>query len=40
MGYGVSPPKRQAKLRVFTEALKHLVRWGLTAAAIITNFHH
>jgi len=38
-GYGVSPPECQAKLTVFTKALQCLVRKGLTAAAIATNFH-
>jgi hypothetical protein len=37
--YGVSPPKCQTKLRVFFEALKLLVNKGLTAAAVIANFH-
>ena len=31
--------ERQAKLEVFTEALKRLVRRGLTAAAVAANFH-
>ena len=35
----MSPPKRQAKLTVFTDALRHLVKKGLMAAAIIANFH-
>ena len=38
-GYGVSPPERQAKLEVFTEALKRLADKGLTAATVIANFH-
>ena len=38
-GYGVSPPERQAKLGVFTEALKCLACKGLTAAAVVANFH-
>ena len=29
----------QAKLKAFTEALKRLARRGLTAAAVIANFH-
>jgi len=37
--WGVSPPGHQARLEVLTEALVHLARKGLTAAAIITNFH-
>ena len=35
----MSPPERQAKLTVFTDALRHLVKEGLTAAAVIANFH-
>ena len=38
-GWGVSPPKQQASLEVFTDALQHLVKKGLTAAAVIANFH-
>jgi len=38
-GYEVSPLERQAKLEVFTKALKSLVRRGLTAAAVVANFH-
>ena len=38
-GYGVSPPECQAKLGVFTDALAHLARKGLTVAAVIANFH-
>ena len=37
--WGVSPPTHQARLEVLTEALRHLAREGLTAAAVITNFH-
>ena len=29
----------QARLKVLTEALRHLARKGLTAAAVIANFH-
>ena len=36
---GVSPPAHQVRLEVLTEALVHLARKGLTAAAIIMNFH-
>ena len=39
MGLGVSPPSHQARLEVLTEALRHLARKGLTAAAVIANFH-
>ena len=35
----MSPPAHQAWLEVLTEALVHLARKGLTAAAIIANFH-
>ena len=35
----MSPPKQQARLEVFPDALQHLVKKGLTAAAIIANFH-
>ena len=35
----MSPPKCQAKLEVFTEALKYLACKGLTAVAVIANFH-
>ena len=38
-GFGVSPPKCQSKVEVFTEVLKCLACKGLTAAAVITNFH-
>jgi len=37
--WGVSPPARQAKLEVLTNALVHLASRGLTAAAVIANFH-
>ena len=37
--WGVSPPAHQARLAVLTEALRHLARKGLTAAAVIANFH-
>ena len=36
---GVSPPAHQARLEVLTDALVHLARKGLTAAAVIANFH-
>ena len=39
MGLGVSPPAHQARLEVLTKALRHLARKGLTAAAVIANFH-
>ena len=39
MGLGVSPAAHQARLEVLTEALVHLARKGLMAAAVITNFH-
>jgi len=35
----VSPPAQQAKLGVLTDALAHLAKKGLTAAAVIANFH-
>ena len=35
----MSPPERQAKLGVFINALQHLACQGLTAAAVIANFH-
>ena len=38
-GWGVSPPKQQARLEVFTNALQYLAKKGLTAAAVIANFH-
>ena len=37
--WGVSPQAQQAKLEVLTDALAHLARKGLTAAAVIANFH-
>ena len=37
--WGVSPPERQARLKVFIDALQYLVKKGLTAAAVIANFH-
>ena len=39
MGLGVAPPAHQARLEVLTEALRHLPMKGLTAAAVIANFH-
>jgi len=39
VGPGLTPPECQAKLEVFTEALKRLACRGLTAAAIIANFY-
>ena len=33
------PPAQQAKLGVLTDALAHLAKKGLTAAAVIANFH-
>ena len=35
----MSPPERQAKLKVYTDALCHLAGKGLTAAAVVVNFH-
>ena len=37
--WGVSPPPHQARLEVLTNALRHLARKGLMAAAVIANFH-
>ena len=37
--WGVSPPTHQAWLEVLTNALRHLARKGLMAAAVIANFH-
>jgi hypothetical protein len=37
--WGVSPLAQQAKLGVLTDALAHLAKKGLTAAAVIANFH-
>ena len=39
MGLGGIAPSAQARLEVLTEALRHLARKGLTAAAVIANFH-
>ena len=39
VGLGVSPPAQQDKLEILTDALAHLARKGLTAAAVIANFH-
>ena len=36
---GVSPPAQQAKLEGLTDALVRLAKKGLTAAAVIANFH-
>ena len=38
-GYGVSPPECQAKLVVYTDALRRQAGKGLTAAAVVANFH-
>ena len=38
-GYGVSPVERQSRLGVFIDVLQHLAHQGLTAAAVIANFH-
>jgi len=37
--WGVSTPAQQAKLGVLTDVLAHLAKKGLTAAAVIANFH-
>ena len=37
--HGVSPTDQQAKLDVFTNALRRLVKKGLTTAAVVANFH-
>ena len=37
--WGVSPLPRQARLEVLTDALRHLAKKELTAAAVIANFH-
>jgi hypothetical protein len=37
--YGVSPPERQARLEVYTNALQRLAGKGLIAAIVIANFH-
>ena len=39
MGLGGVAPIPTYKLEVLTDALAHLVRKGLTAAAVIANFH-
>ena len=39
MGLRGVAPAHQARLKVLTEALVHLARKGLTAAAVIANFH-
>ena len=36
---GYRPPAHQARLEVLTEALRHLARKGLMAAAVIADFH-
>ena len=36
---GCRPPERQTRLKVFIEVLQYLVKKGLTAAAVIANFH-
>ena len=33
------PPERQARLKVFIEALQYLAKKGLTASTVIANFH-
>ena len=38
-GYGVSPLERQARLKVYTDALQRLAGKGLTAAIVSANFH-
>lgn len=37
--YGVSPPKRQAKLDVYVEALQRLADAGLTTSGVIAHLH-
>ena len=37
--WGVSPPAQQARLEDLTDTLARLARKGLTAAAVIANFH-
>ena len=37
--YGASPPKLQARLEVYTDALRRLAGKGLTATIVIANFH-
>ena len=39
VGLGGVAPAQQAKLGVLTDALVHLAKKGLTAAAVIANFH-
>ena len=39
MGLGGVAPSATRLLEVLTDALAHLARKGLTAAAVITNFH-
>ena len=39
MGLGGIAPAHQARLEVLPEELRHLARKGLTAAAVIANFH-
>jgi hypothetical protein len=39
LGIRVSPLEHQAKLKVYTDALRHLAGKGLTAAAVVANFH-
>ena len=38
-GWGMSPPDQQAKLKVFTDALRRLADKGRTAAAVIATFY-
>jgi hypothetical protein len=38
-GYRVSPAERQARLKVYTDALRRLANKGLTAAIVIAGFH-
>jgi hypothetical protein len=37
--YGVSPLERQARLKVYTDALQRLADKGLTAAIVLANFN-
>ena len=39
MEVGGVAPERQARLRVFIDALQYLAKKGLTAAAVLANFH-
>ena len=39
MGIRGVTPERQAKLKVYTDAQRHLADKGLTAAAVVANFH-